>query len=80
MGCPGGAFGFFALMFIHEVGVQGELGEVFGSCTGEFEAPDLSPVLGVGFFSQVDRPKIFDSATGVDDAKFLSAVPGGLGN
>lgn len=75
-----GAFGFFALIFIHEMGVQGELGVIIGSCAGEFEAPDLGSVLRIGFFGQVDWPKIFDSAGGVDDAKFFGAVPGGLGN
>lgn len=62
------------------MGVQGELVEVFRSCSREFEAPDLGSVLSVRFFDQVDWPKIFDSAGGVDDAEFLSAVPSGLGN
>ncbi len=80
VGGSGGVLGFFALIFIHEMGVQGELGEVFRSCSREFETPDLGSVLSVRFFDQVDWPKIFDSAGGVDDAKFLSAVPSGLGN
>lgn len=80
MGRSYGGFGFFALVFIHEVRVQSELREVFWSCAGEFEAPDLGTELCVGFFGQVDRPKVLDSAGRVCDSEFFCAVPGGLGN
>lgn len=48
--------------------MQCELRMIFWSCAGQFEAPDLGTVLCIGFFGQVDRSEIFDTAGRVGDA------------
>lgn len=60
--------------------MQREVREIFRSGAGEFKAPNLGTVFRVGFFGEIQRPKIFNAACRVYDAEIFCAVPSRLGD